>query len=96
MPSKRITPGNIKGILIQHAIHGVGSTFISRSFRVARSTVHKYIQLYKTSGLAYIDVVNLSAKKIATIIYPAKNIYKSGHLQLRSEGDALFLLKIER
>jgi transposase len=77
MPPKRITPGNIKGILIQHAIHGVGSTFISRSFRVARSTVHKYIQLYKTSGLAYTDVMNLSAKKIATIIYPAKNIYKS-------------------
>jgi transposase len=77
MAPKSISQRNIKGVIIQHAIHGVGTTFIARSFKIARSTVHAYMQLYKNSGLVHTDILKLSAKDIAASIRPQKSFLKN-------------------
>ena len=76
MTQKSIDPRKIKGVIIQHAIHGVGATFIARSYKIARSTVHAYINLYNSSNLVHTDILNLSANNIAASIRSQKNIYE--------------------
>jgi transposase len=76
MPQKTIHPRYIKGLIIQHAIHGDSAALIARSFKIARSTVRVYIKLYNNSDLVHADVLNLSENSIATSIRPRNNIYK--------------------
>lgn len=77
MPQKRIRPRCIKGLIIQHTIHGDSAALIARSFRIARSTVRVYIDLYNNSDLVHTDISNLSADSIATSIRPQNCVYKS-------------------
>lgn len=76
MPQKTIRPRYIKGLIIQHAIHGDSAALIARSLKIARSTVRAYIELYNNSDLVHADILNLSANSIATSIRPQNNIYK--------------------
>jgi len=76
MPQKAISPRHIKGLIIQHAIHGSSAALIGRSFKIARSTVRAYIELYNKSDLVHADISNLSAESIASSIRPQNYIYK--------------------
>jgi len=60
MTQKSIDPKKIKGLIIQHAIQGVGATFIARSYKIARSTVRVYINLYNNSNLVHTDILGSS------------------------------------
>ncbi len=82
MAQKTISSRNIKGIIIQHAIHGDGTTLIARSFKIAKSTVHAYIKLHDNSDLVHADILNLSANNIAASIRPQKNIYENARYAL--------------
>ena len=85
MAQKIISPKNIKGIVIQHAIHGDGVTLIARSFKIAKSTVHAYIKLYYNSDLVHKDILNLSASNIAASIRPQKNIWENARHALLND-----------
>ncbi len=74
MTQKSISPGKIKGMIIQHAIQGAGVTSIARSFKIARSTVRSYIKMYNSSDLVHTDIVNQSANIVAASLKPQKNI----------------------
>lgn len=76
MPQKTIRPRYIKGLIVQHAIHGDSAALIARSFKIARSTVRAYIKLYNNSDLVDADILNLSANSIANAIRPQNNIYR--------------------
>ena len=88
MPQKTIRPRYIKGLIIQHAIHGDSAALIARSLKIARSTVRAYIELYNNSDLVHADILNLSANSIATSIRPQNNIYK--HLKYITLRDLFF------
>ncbi len=75
MTEKRISPRLIKGLILNH-INGDSASLTARSFKIARSTVRAYIELYNNSDLVHADVLNLSAISIATSIRPQNNIYK--------------------
>ncbi len=77
MSQKTISPKYIKGLIIQHAIHGADASLIARSFKIARSTVRAYIKLYKKSDLVHADILNLSANSIADSIRPPNSIYEN-------------------
>ena len=77
MSHKRITSRKIKGVVIHHAIHGVGTTSIARSFNISRSTVHKYLTYYKNSGLVHTDILKLSANEIVVSIVPKQYIHEN-------------------
>lgn len=76
MTQTSISPRKIKGVIIQHAIQGAGATFIARSFKIARSTVRAYLNLYNNSNLVHADILNLSANVVAASLRPQKNIYE--------------------
>ena len=77
MSRKTISPKYIKDLIIQHAIHGADASLIARSFKIARSTVRAYIELYKKSDLVHADILNLSANSIADSIRPPNSIYEN-------------------
>jgi transposase len=77
MPQKSISPRKIKELIIQHAIYGASANLISRSIKIARSTVLVYIKLYNNSDLVHTDIINLSANNIAASIRPQNSIYKN-------------------
>jgi len=77
MTKKTISPRYIKGLIIQHAIHGDSAALIARSFKIARATVRAYIELYNNSDLVHADILNLSANNIAASIRPQNSIYKN-------------------
>jgi len=77
MSRKIINPKFIKGLIIQHAIHGDSAALIARSYKVARSTVLAYIELYNKSDLVYVDILNLSPDSIAATLRPQNSVYKS-------------------
>lgn len=83
MTQKRISPGKIKGVIIQHAIQGAGAASIARSYKIARSTVRSYIKMYNSSDLVHADILKLSAHIVAASLKPQKNIYeKARHAHL--------------
>ena len=75
MTRKSISPRKIKGLIIQHAIQGAGAASISRSYKIARSTVRSYIKLYNSSNLVHADILNLPANIVASSIRPQKNFH---------------------
>ena len=85
MTQKSIDPKKIKGLIIQHAIQGVGATFIARSYKIARSTVRIYINLYNNSNLVHTDILNLSANNIAASIRPQMNNYENARHALLND-----------
>jgi transposase len=82
MTQKTISPRHIKGLIIQHAIHGASATLIARSYKIARSTVRAYIELYNNSDFVHVDILNLSANNIAASLRPQNSIYKNAKYRI--------------
>ena len=62
---------------VSSAFQGAGTASIARSFKIARSTVRSYINLFNSSDIVETDISNLSADIVAASLRPQKNILKN-------------------
>jgi len=72
MPSKKISPNKLSGILELYALKGVNKTFISRSLKISRGTVIKYTKAYDKSDFTYTDIL-LDEKKVISFLISENN-----------------------
>ena len=77
MPQTRLSLKKIKGIITLFATTPLSERRISRTFKVSSSTVSTYHSLYAESDLSFADVVNMSDKEIAHVLFYNQGCHKT-------------------
>src|SRR5215831_6214692 len=104
MPRPRVAMRRIKEVLRLKQALGLSDKAISRSVRIARSTVKEYLDRAAAAGLSWETAAELSEEELERRLFAAPNTHHADHpmpdweaveKELRADGVTLRLLWLE-